>query len=496
MKVHLPRRRIWRVAIYAGSLLLVLIAADMVLARTRRRIHPGFDTTRIVAPLQPDGSIDYLIAVDNRSGEGVTPENNAAVPLLEALGRQALATYNPVDGVTDRLGMPHLPDQGDYFVMYGEYCKSHSVTPKERTELTHPRRWPVTFDDLTRQWVEANAKPLALIVEASKRPRFFIPFYAGHRTETMIEIMLKHLVLTGDANRALQTRALIRLAADDVSGFREDVLAAHRIARLMAQGPTMIERVTADNMETSACEAERVGLSSGKLSGDQTRAMAIELAAIGDQPSFAESLNFGERYFALDTLQVLARKSPARAGELFNNITGRPDWRFGPPALYRFVPVPYEESMRKVNRLEDSALAALLEPSYPRRVAALKLLEQQTPGKDPGSCSVWDLTGSDWPAQLFEPALLHALSREESTRMETGLTKLALMLAAFKADRGSYPASLAELSPAYLATVPLDLFTEKPLIYSRTEKGYVLYSVGPNGVDDGGTGDDLMASLP
>jgi len=33
-------------------------------------------------------------------------------------------------------------------------------------------------------------------------------------------------------------------------------------------------------------------------------------------------------------------------------------------------------------------------------------------------------------------------------------------------------------------------------MYSRTETGCVLYSVGPNVADDGGTGDDITAGAP
>lgn len=88
MKLRMPRRRTWRVAIYSISFLLVLTAADMILVQMRRTIHPGYDTTRITAPLQPDGSIDYLLAVDNRMSAGVTPENNAAVLLLQGFARQ------------------------------------------------------------------------------------------------------------------------------------------------------------------------------------------------------------------------------------------------------------------------------------------------------------------------------------------------------------------------------------------------------------------------
>ena len=39
---------------------------------------------------------------------------------------------------------------------------------------------------------------------------------------------------------------------------------------------------------------------------------------------------------------------------------------------------------------------------------------------------------------------------------------------------------------AYVKAIPKDLFTDKPLIYSRKGKGYILYSLGPNMKDDGG----------
>ena len=274
MKLRMPRRRTWRVAIYSISFLLVLTAADMILVQMRRTIHPGYDTTRITAPLQPDGSIDYLLAVDNRMSAGVTPENNAAVLLLQAFARQG----------------------------------------------------------------------------------------------------------------------------------------------------------------------------------------------------------------------------PVRAGELLNALLQQPDGRLPPPAVFRFVPIPYEASMRSVNQSNDRLLDILQKPTYQSRIFSIKQWEQQIHAKRAEQLSVWDLMNKDWPMQLFAPSMLKILQTETTGQLERRLTQLALMLAAYKSDHGEYPASLAELSPAYLATVPIDLFTGKPLIYSRVEKKYVLYSVGPNGDDDNGKKDDLVAS--
>jgi hypothetical protein len=54
-----------------------------------------------------------------------------------------------------------------------------------------------------------------------------------------------------------------------------------------------------------------------------------------------------------------------------------------------------------------------------------------------------------------------------------------------------------------LAAVPNDLFSGKPLVYRPAEKGYLLYSVGLNGKDEGGRsygddppGDDLSVRMP
>ena len=76
--------------------------------------------------------------------------------------------------------------------------------------------------------------------------------------------------------------------------------------------------------------------------------------------------------------------------------------------------------------------------------------------------------------------------------MQYHLARVALGLSVFKAERGAYPATLAELSPTYLSTVPIDTFIERPLAYSRTADGYRLHSAGPNLKDEDGSGDDLL----
>jgi hypothetical protein len=90
--------------------------------------------------------------------------------------------------------------------------------------------------------------------------------------------------------------------------------------------------------------------------------------------------------------------------------------------------------------------------------------------------------------------------------MQFELTKLAFALAAYRADNGSYPPKLADLTPKYVAEVPKDIFADAELHYSREGEGFLLYSVGVNGRDDGGKTfddrkededwDDLVVRMP
>lgn len=52
-------------------------------------------------------------------------------------------------------------------------------------------------------------------------------------------------------------------------------------------------------------------------------------------------------------------------------------------------------------------------------------------------------------------------------------------------EHGRSPKTLAELVPRYLPSIPLDP-SGQPLVYRQRSDGYILYSVGANGVDDGG----------
>jgi hypothetical protein len=63
----------------------------------------------------------------------------------------------------------------------------------------------------------------------------------------------------------------------------------------------------------------------------------------------------------------------------------------------------------------------------------------------------------------------------------------AIALRLYKHRHEEYPQTLDALTPALLDTVPIDPYTDQPLSYSRDGEGYLLYSIGPDLVDQKGS---------
>jgi hypothetical protein len=66
----------------------------------------------------------------------------------------------------------------------------------------------------------------------------------------------------------------------------------------------------------------------------------------------------------------------------------------------------------------------------------------------------------------------------------------ALGVERYRLKEGKLPETVDDLVPGYLPQVYLDPFDGRPLRYKRTEPGYMVYTIGEDGVDDGGRAQD------
>ena len=95
-----------------------------------------------------------------------------------------------------------------------------------------------------------------------------------------------------------------------------------------------------------------------------------------------------------------------------------------------------------------------------------------------------------WPVTVLMPALgrVNQISYRYKLHAEALITITGLFR--YKQDKGHYPENLDELVTAgYLKNLPMDYFSDKPLVYKKTDDDFILYSYGPNCIDNDGKPD-------
>jgi hypothetical protein len=89
--------------------------------------------------------------------------------------------------------------------------------------------------------------------------------------------------------------------------------------------------------------------------------------------------------------------------------------------------------------------------------------------------------------RLLMPALMRVAEHAIRTEARARLTDLGIALTRYKLVHGSYPASLDDLDAQAQPLLTVDPFDGKPLrMITVAGGGLVLYSVGPDGIDDQG----------
>lgn len=88
----------------------------------------------------------------------------------------------------------------------------------------------------------------------------------------------------------------------------------------------------------------------------------------------------------------------------------------------------------------------------------------------------------------------HLNMRAQSSAMIAGL-RAAIAAERYRLAHGMYPETIEAVGPAFLAEIPQDPITGGAIGYRRVEgdahgRGYLVYSVGPDGEDDGGRAPD------
>jgi hypothetical protein len=473
-------------------------------ARPKPKITISKETTYITEPLRDDGMVDYIAALNQQCSKGVTPENNAVVAMLRVLGPKGLDKKVRKEYFR-QLGIPELPEKGDYFVPPLEFFHiktgdDSSMDPAddvyEKLERAGKRPWAIQEAPQIAAMLEQNAKPLDAFVEAAKRPRYFAPLVPTDSKSVISTIQLASCNYR-DVVRCLLARAMLRLHTGRWEEAWQDILACHRVGRLATQAPFFVDSLIACTCENKACAVTATLAHGAPLSPQEAADLQSQFRQLPASQSLCNVVDWGERLFQLGWFLEIVRD-----GHQFETFGLRDDRKKTLARLLNDPHVDWNESLRYANEWQSQIAEAMGKPTFDERKEAIKRLDDRVKGLDkeaekyfaadaqpPADAATVKarariavhciLGGTDW--------VRPELNCEYNRRACRSVALLSLALARYRAEhQGEYPKTLAELTPKYLAEVPKDPFGDGDLHYKREGDGYVLYSVGINGRDDGG----------
>jgi RNA polymerase sigma factor (sigma-70 family) len=503
-------------------------------AKSKSKFTLANETTGITGPLDKDGYVDYETALNERLGKDVTPLGNANVLLLKALGPHPQGATMPAEFFR-WLGVPEPPGRGEYWIDLNRYAREElKLEPGEPiNELfdqqgrATQRPWVERDYPQIAAWLKANEKPLAVVVEASKRPDYYNPLVSRKSGEAgrygLIGALLPNVHSYRELATALCARAMQHAGEGRFEEAWQELLACHRLGRLIARGGILIEFLQGVGISRVASDAELALLDRARPTAQQARAWLRDLQRLPPSPSIADKVDRGERFTFLNTV-LLVRRSGIKTLRLIKYIEeepGQPGPKEPDPETPQAIidALDWDMLLRTGNRWFDREVAALRLQDRPARERELQRIDEELQALKTDVGSLGDVIeiirggkapvkevshrlGDTLPGTFLLPNRRVLRVAERVQQVERNL-HVAFALAAYHAEQGRYPEKLDALAPGYLEEIPNDLFSGKGLLYRPSEQGYLLYSVGVSGRDEQGhgsddtpPGDDLRVRLP
>lgn len=137
-----------------------------------------------------------------------------------------------------------------------------------------------------------------------------------------------------------------------------------------------------------------------------------------------------------------------------------------------------------------------------------ELMELPAAKREPAGRAAWNriekqleapsvLTDYKYPfSSLILIPYSRALGEAARHTVRLRVVRVALSVELFRLKTEGLPEELSALVPDYIDTLPEDPFDPAGFRYKKLDKGYMVYSVGPNGRDDGGEHDYLAENAP
>jgi len=376
--------------------------------------------------------------------------------------------------------------------LYNEAAEVFTKIPEELDEVIRGDREP-TADErvLVEEWLEGNAESFELAAAGSKKPYYWRTYANKQNTGEMLSVLLPNMPEFRDMARGLCTRVRFRAEQGRYREAFDDMEVCYRMGRHLKGGATVIEQLVGIAMEAVAVKNLRGMLSAYSPDAETLGSFQERLEKMTAGESFA--MNFeGEKLCLYDEIQRSFTEDRFGGGHLYIKRIG---------AVGRSLDA--DEDLIEVFLRKEHLIGAFhVLFTHPNKAETRETCEEfyrfigaaakKTPARLRAEGievdeKAMEIVKGNVLLQLLAPALGKASRISHRQRVDAEATAAIIGILRYGKDKGAYPENWeAPVSGGYLKEVPLDPFSDKPLVYRRTEDGFTLYSVSEDFEDDGG----------
>ena len=311
---------------------------------------------------------------------------------------------------------------------------------------------------------------------ASRWPYSRIGVYSTTDTQGFA-LLIQYLAGLKRCSQVLQLRAIAELNDHQSAAALDDVKLLLRLDDLLRQEPLLIEHLVSLAITAIALQPIYEGLAQHRWNDAQLAALEQALAAEDFLADYEVALR-GERTFAIDSFENQRITCKYKTVEVNDD---RPreatiNLRWTPSAYF------YQNELACARGIDEYLLPLVnvtnrtVSPTAVRQTEA----ELQRQAKHFSPYKIQTL--------MTLPAVIKGLKHFAAIQSSADLALVACALERYRLARGEYPETLDALAPPFIEKLPHDVINGQPLHYRREAGGrFILYSVGSNEKDDGGT---------
>ena len=345
-----------------------------------------------------------------------------------------------------------------------------------------------TGKQIVSQWFDDNKKFFDLIEIGTRKPYYWQNYESPKDTNEIIEIIIPNLASFRRCAYALRWRIWLNAEKGRYTEAFNDAKICYRLGQQLKGDKILIEQVIGIAIEAMSIKAIREILYKYQIDSTTLAMLQRDLEQIIANEKFTISLK-AEKMFLYDEIQRCFTEDLFGRGHLYiprlRKVGGWTGFKGKPDHFLYFLKQAGRILFAHQNKQQTLASANsfyeyLEELSY--KSPALMNAERESIGK-----KIHESFEDNLFMAILTPAIRKVVELSHRIKTNVDATVTVLSILRYKKDLAGYPEDLSELlNKGYLQEIPMDPFSDKPLVYRKTEDGFTFYSVGLNFKDDGG----------